>query len=713
MPDYYFWHFCVAALIFALLLWTPIAIGRRFPWVVAGVVLLLTSEYFFLGPYSYVHINEEADVSLPLWIFQVRWHLGGTFAHAVGGGQDALAMLAGGGEKVNLNHVLLNLPLWLGYALHKILVTGSSIVGMILLSRRIYPSLSRENALAVSVLAATSLPPLHVLSFLQGIGIAAQPLAAYVIVARSDVKGGMAYWLPVLAFTAFYAAHSTPIHTFLPLLMVLSVCCLMAGCANFRRVVVAVGVIGLVLLVNWFEVMAAITSLARYSGIHGRFVVTLADIPALAVTNLTAALPGPYIALAGVSVLVLILTRSGATFRVGAALLIANLTGPFLSSAPQHLLGPLSGFDFTRLSAWSNNVVVPLAVAAALVGLARWNSPDRSRETTRETTWPNRIAAAAVWAAAMTQAIGLKVEEASYLLTEGSLHSFFGSPTLWDRSWWPQQELFRVVSVPERLRADIMLAYGLETTDSATNIAPTERRAFFEQVRRRAPHGDPSRTFVNDGQTAEIASPQERAVARCQGVMDIDAVVDVRLLGVANTGFIISRLPLNGGGLRLVRESKRPPRPCTLALTDKFRLGLAQIFEADDVYVYAVPSPLPRAFFAQGLHRVAANADDTAFYAAVAEWAPLRHAVVRGDGIAAPVNPKAEVLAVESVPNGYDIRIAADAGGLLVLNTPYVPFWSAWAGETPLTIFAVSGIHMGIEVPGGVTSVTLRYRRPQ
>ena len=71
-----------------------------------------------------------------------------------------------------------------------------------------------------------------------------------------------------------------------------------------------------------------------------------------------------------------------------------------------------------------------------------------------------------------------------------------------------------------------------------------------------------------------------------------------------------------------------------------------------------------------------------------------------------------QVVAVEEVNNGYDIRLEAPDGGMLIINNQYLPFWSATADGAALPIVATNLIEMAISIAPGLHNVEFRYQRP-
>ncbi len=186
-------------------------------------------------------------------------------------------------------------------------------------------------------------------------------------------------------------------------------------------------------------------------------------------------------------------------------------------------------------------------------------------------------------------------------------------------------------------------------------------------------------------------------------------------MAIANVAFIISPVPIKGD-LRLVSAPDKPPaRPkdgFMAFAADRF----ARIFRYGKVYVYALPDSLPRAFAAGAIHRVGAGVKDAVFLKTISTLALARTAVVRGlpEIFSNAGNLKTmRVRDFSKTVNGYDVVIDAPDGGVLVLNVPPMPFWTAaTAAGKPLKVSPVNMVQMAVTIPAGTKSVSFRYQRP-
>jgi hypothetical protein len=205
---------------------------------------------------------------------------------------------------------------------------------------------------------------------------------------------------------------------------------------------------------------------------------------------------------------------------------------------------------------------------------------------------------------------------------------------------------------------------------------------------------------------------------RCCASFDLSSWVDVRFLRLANVGFVISRVPLTGDGIRKVsgppdwKEGRR-----SLPMRQKVGSDIAEIFDPEDAFVYAVADPLPRAYFARAVGVAAAGLSSRDFFAEVGRRGLDRMALVNAasaasSGVVPKATPDSRIVSVRQPTDGYDIDVTAPAGGLLVLNVFPVRFWRAEVDGHDAPIVAVNGFQMGVQVPAGATRVRFVYERP-
>jgi hypothetical protein len=67
------------------------------------------------------------------------------------------------------------------------------------------------------------------------------------------------------------------------------------------------------------------------------------------------------------------------------------------------------------------------------------------------------------------------------------------------------------------------------------------------------------------------------------------------------------------------------------------------------------------------------------------------------------------VETVEFRPNGFAVALDGEAGGTVIVNTPYVPFWHAKSGTQTLAIAPANVAQIAVRVPPGVRRFELVY----
>jgi hypothetical protein len=83
------------------------------------------------------------------------------------------------------------------------------------------------------------------------------------------------------------------------------------------------------------------------------------------------------------------------------------------------------------------------------------------------------------------------------------------------------------------------------------------------------------------------------------------------------------------------------------------------------------------------------------------------------DGLAAP-GPEALTTILSRVerPDAIDVRLRAQAPGLLVVRDAFAPGWSATVNGEPAPVLRAEERHRAIPIPAGVSEVRLFYRPP-
>ena len=85
-------------------------------------------------------------------------------------------------------------------------------------------------------------------------------------------------------------------------------------------------------------------------------------------------------------------------------------------------------------------------------------------------------------------------------------------------------------------------------------------------------------------------------------------------------------------------------------------------------------------------------------------------AVVGAEG-AVPAGPQqGRVTAVRPRSNGFDLELAAPAGGVVTSSVSWAPGWRARAGGRELPVVLANSGFVGVVVPAGAASVQLDYR---
>ncbi|MFN2185621.1 MAG: YfhO family protein, partial [Anaerolineae bacterium] len=140
--------------------------------------------------------------------------------------------------------------------------------------------------------------------------------------------------------------------------------------------------------------------------------------------------------------------------------------------------------------------------------------------------------------------------------------------------------------------------------------------------------------------------------------------------------------------------------------------GLERVYEEDEVKVYRVGDPLPRAWV---VYDVQAATDAEALTLLNSdEFHPSDAAVIADDSALASLpqggGPGSPARVIENRPGRLVLDVTAGSDGLLVVSQPFYPGWRATVDGEAVPIFRVDYLLQGVEVPAGSHQVELAYR---
>jgi len=675
---------------------------RRRVWIFGALwVLLVTAEFWILGPFSFIHNGDEGEYVIPGYMYLSRWHDGGRLAHGILGDTDAYTILIGGMTKITPGVLLLEyLPPWAAIGIHKILLSGTAFFGAYLLARR-GGGAERETSAAIA--ASYVVAHLYLVTSTLTMGFltfAVIPLAVYVFVFRLHKKHNFG---SVFATSALVALGVTPTNSGIGLGFAMLVVWVFTGAHRVGRFSAAVSILLLAVFANWHEKLFAFLQMAplSYRGTVRDLTPKFADILPESISFYKSMTPEavPLIILA---LVILWLKRRERFWLSAGMVLIVMLSGPLLKIVPWKAtpLDFLSGVRFQY---------VMFALPVLLILIAGWASSVEGIKLTFGRRKSPLLATLFI-AVAIAQAASFKVFHLAQWVGFGGQSVYVNYKNLLNPSWAPDH-LFRTVTIPYRLAPDIVVNYGLESFDGISNLLLANKGLYWEHTM----------LLSGKGVGAGYLNVTNHAAMDylCCTSYDAIKILNFDALRAGNVEFVISALPLTGGGLRLVsgpKDNAIPPRRSD-TMKEKIMGGVARVFRTTNAYVYKIPNPLPRAFVATEISTTLAQPSNKADYDFFVAQSLVRRAVVSPQdsqliGVPSSPLPDGRVLSVSKTVNGYDVNVEMPKGGVLVINTPWTPFWRATGAGISLQVVQANAIHSAIKIPKGMTRVEFRYNRP-
>lgn len=664
--------------------------------------VVLYAEFFLLGESSVALFNEESDTGSAIFNYLYRdLSADQQWTHKFGGGHDIYAMFARGMELFSLERLIYPyFPFWLGSLIVRVssFVVGS--IGAYLIARRAFGS-TRLVALMLAWFYMTyHLDQIKCLNW--GSGMALPALAAYLVVVR---YGRSMYW-PGVILTGLLAASSLVTHSLFATLAAIAAAAILIPGRLRWTVVAAAGLVCVIVLVMWHEKIYAFFQFAPHS-LRGQVVVASSLIEAILSLrhDFNNYLAATLLLLTALAALV-------ATYPKGALRFIAALAGIAALQVGMTIfpwealgLGILGNVHFKI-----GPSIAFLAIAAAASAFSAMRSrylaqkePSNGGKSFRLTTSSKGLLLATVF--------GLLIWHKGYIvylnIHNGGMSQFTTVQNLAHPYWAPDYP-FRVATLDIKYANIAAGFYGFDTFDGILNFVPAGISTYWGSVISKKPF---VAIYPGAGYDFDFFSRKRLA-------FDIDAQLRLSMLGVSNVEFLFSRIPLAANGLTKVSgpttEQWHLFQGTAVEKTRYYRWRLGNLWQSDDIHVYRLPHSLPRAFGATRVHIISDNANSSELVDAVTQWAPQRAAVVRLSD-AHHLVPKfghARVSRVRKVLNGYEVDLDAPQGGIVVLNSLYLPFWNAFADGRQITAVKANMVHMAVAVPAGTRILSFHYKRP-
>ncbi|MGE5505892.1 MAG: hypothetical protein ACM31L_15840 [Actinomycetota bacterium] len=646
-------------------------------------VLAVTLEFWILGPASFVNFGDEGAQALPYYIHLAEHAPPGRYDFRVMGGVDALAIFSSGYQLASIERLLFAwLSPWLATAVHKVAAEGLALAGAYLLARAAAP-VNRPAALGIAAVYTLATQYVIEVTLAHGFGYHVQALAVLVLCYRTQAR---TYLLEAAAMAVAVAVSILPVQGGMGFYTAVGLTALLGGAWRRPRFYAALALMLPLHVLNWAGIMAAMAGIAPLTSRVQLFAPPLDIGGELTLSQLLV----PAVAIA-VSLGIAVFRRQPASIARQAALLLGPaLVAVVLDTAPWDRigLGFVKGVNPSYvLFAWLPLAVVSLAEAVAGLKPALERGAPAAR----------LLAAALCCGLPLGLAAHYKVYNGLYWLGFGGHSALHGIPNLVRPTWLPDEPV-RAVAVAHHLSDNNLLAYGIETAGGYFMLFDARKNAFWQQAGR-----------VMAAGRLGLKVPERS----CPGVQKLADLGNARLLRIANIRYLVSTLPVEGAGLTQVSgpdPAKFRPS-CTMAAGEKLASYWRRLLAPEDAYVYDLGAAVPRVYFARSVAQPQ-RFGTPEYWRAVEEVGEAQGIVPEtGAELNGASAATARVTKASVAGDGMEIEVDAPAGGVLVINSSWLPFFRATADGVPVTLVPVNGVQMAAALPAGARSVKVEYVR--
>ena len=653
-------------------------------------VSFITLEFWVFGKFSYIYLGDEGIQSFPYFSYLSGQAAGGRFNPDILGGVDSHSVFSSGYQFFSVERVLFGaLPAWAAVAFHKIFASSLAFVGAYFLARGI-SQIPRVMAVAIAAAYTLVFQYMLIVTLVHSFGYHIMPLALFVLCYQLDSRF---YLLKSLLIGFAVALTVMPIQGGMPFYSALLIAAVFSGALRHPKFYFALLSMVCLHLLNWADTLFALGTFAEFTSRVQEFdrdLTVVKFVGKLQVQQLLIPVIG-----FGLAFFVAQARQKVHVFAIFVAPLLLSIgmdAIPWKSINLDFLSGLNYGYFWLSLSVLS---VIAMSVVAARVDELIEPS-HRNKVVLRQI---QNVSFAILLALGPATSIYYKTTNSLNWLGLGGQANLAAVPNLLEPAWLPEDPV-RVAAIPQHFWDANLLPYGFDTMGGYFVLFSDRVVEFWKQA-----------GIVTSSGRSMLKPP----APSCPGVQRGEDIGDMQLLRSANVRFVVSVLPIEGTGLRQVSgPSPFEFRPsCTVPIKEKLMGYLQDRFKPGKMYVYDLGEVTPRVYFARKAVNTSHTVDNQKYWDLVRSISLKRGVVIETQNSMSvtPHQLNARVLSWQQVQDGFDVKVMALKGGILVINSTYLPFWSVSDGEKQLKVYPANGTQMAIIVPSGTKRITLTYNR--
>ena len=281
---------------------------------------------------------------------------------------------------------------------------------------------------------------------------------------------------------------------------------------------------------------------------------------------------------------------------------------------------------------------------------------------------------------------------------------------------WKSSRLSRVVSAfpHDNFHPNFAWVYGFETSDGWTHFILNNYSSYWN-------YGVQKKKFLPGkyqyGGDLYIENNDLMVARRKNEEIKLNKFIDLNLLALSNTSFILSYIPLFDENLELISGPDMPPysninninikRDANFYIQELKKRGRF-IKNPPDVYVYKIEKSSDRAFFPKKIIKLKNNLNPNEKYRYISSNYDFNTSFIIGKD----ENPATgTILKLKKVKDGYKIRVDVKTKGIFALNSFYIPYWKVLVNNEQKNVINLGDVHMGVMLEEGAYNLDFIYDR--
>ncbi len=664
-------------------------------------IFLYLFHFFILGNYSAISFYDNADIGLSRILYEKYHHLGGRFLHSILGGQDYFTTQGFLNGFISLEKLIFNFfPVWLGLLIHKTLIVFIGFFGCLILFNKAY-NFEKIDSIFVSALFTvynlyTVTSTIH-----HGLGYSLIPSTIYIFLYCTHQRY---YFLKIFLISLLTVISTSPLHSFMGVMGGIIVSFFLKKPISIKKYIFAIIILLFLYLLNWHEGFYSIydekNNLSRILTEKSTLNIFGSIGYLFKKTDLYFLYPSwQYSPIVIISFVTFFLLIFKSRYQNLFLLLFFNYIPNIVV-----LLVNLLGLDFLKsLNFYNYSYVIYIPILFYLLMVL--NEIKNETLTKSISIFLFFVSLLYMFSHKFNYTKKIFFENQSYVTQISNLK----------KRDWEKKELFRTVTTNpySSYHPNFNWIYGIDTIDGYINLIDINFAKFWIHGVKKEKINELK--FKKNFYSGDFYINKKPILNN----YNLDKIVDLNLLKLVNTGYLISHVPIKSNSLKIISEDLLNkfilPKNLTTERNMNFYLKTINnqyknIFNSSSILIYEIKDSSHRFYFPVKSKILKNDLKIFEKYRFISK--EYEKNIIFSEDKSISLSNGSNIKE-KKIINGYNVDLEVKKKGIFVFNQFYSKFWRVFINGKEKKVLNINDLQMGVTVNKSTKNIKFIYDRPK